>query len=393
MKRNKLVVALAIAAGIFTQAAPAQMTREQVVETILKNNHRLQQIAAQQSSTLLSESDEATSLGETELEFEHLWGGDDAKKWNVGVTQSFDWPGAYGKRKAAVAAKGEAFRFLYEAESLDIAQQAKEAVTAGVFANQKLSLLKAVEKNLKQLQEYIKTGYEKGQLTILDVKKINLELFTLATQISDAEQEASAFKAELTGLNGGNDIDAFTEDYYPEQFRSLEDYLALARDNNPVVNAATQDATAARIGSQAARLSRMPGFSVGYRHAFEEETHFNGFAVGVSLPLFSKRKASKAALLEAESFNFAASEAVAQSQATTRALFEDASKRRSLLEGLSEKTLDNSYPDLLLMAYKGGQINVITYLQELNYFLSARQDYLAAVYAYQLDLVRLNKYN
>ena len=45
------------------------------------------------------------------------------------------------------------------------------------------------------------------------------------------------------------------------------------------------------------------------------------------------------------------------------------------------------------MAYKGGQINVITYIQELNYYLSARETRLDAEYQLRLALITLNKYN
>ena len=42
------------------------------------------------------------------------------------------------------------------------------------------------------------------------------------------------------------------------------------------------------------------------------------------------------------------------------------------------------------MAYNGGQINVITYLQEISYFESAQAEYLAAEYSYYTDLTTLN---
>ena len=45
------------------------------------------------------------------------------------------------------------------------------------------------------------------------------------------------------------------------------------------------------------------------------------------------------------------------------------------------------------MAYKGGQINVITYIQELNYYLNAREVRLDAEYRLRLALITLNKYN
>ena len=45
------------------------------------------------------------------------------------------------------------------------------------------------------------------------------------------------------------------------------------------------------------------------------------------------------------------------------------------------------------MAYHGGETNVITLIQEMNYYLQARQEYLDADYAYRAALASLNRYD
>ena len=137
----------------------------------------------------------------------------------------------------------------------------------------------------------------------------------------------------------------------------------------------------------------MPGFTLAYRHTYEEMQHCNGFAVGVSLPVFSRSRAVKAATLRANASRFDAAQADASARSAVMAAYSTAEKRRNTLSELNDVTLDESYPRLLLMAYKGGQINVITYIQELNYYLSARETRLDAEYQLRLALITLNKYN
>ncbi|MDE7141660.1 MAG: TolC family protein, partial [Muribaculaceae bacterium] len=50
----------------------------------------------------------------------------------------------------------------------------------------------------------------------------------------------------------------------------------------------------AEAEASVAKAGRYPSFSVGYRHAFEEGTHFDGFSVGIGLPLYSRRHSSEA---------------------------------------------------------------------------------------------------
>jgi hypothetical protein len=64
-----------------------------------------------------------------------------------------------------------------------------------------------------------------------------------------------------------------------------------------------------------------------------------------------------------------------------------------LLDELGTVTLDETYPDLLLMAYKGGELNALNYLLELNYFIEARVDLLSTEHCLRSDLARLNKYD
>ena len=263
----------------------------------------------------------------------------------------------------------------------------------GVYARRRLDLLQRVYENMDSLRNYITTGYRDGQLTILDVKKIQLELYGLRARIADVSQESMQAGAELAALNDGNALDADFGAYPAEPMYDLSRYLEYASSANPDVTAAEATAKSARLDADAVAASRMPGFTVGYRHAFEEEQHFNGFAIGVSLPVYSRSRAVKAAKLRATASGFDAAEASASARSAVTAAYSVAEKRRNALSELNDVTLDESYPRLLLMAYKGGQINVITYIQELNYYLSARETRLDAEYQLRLALITLNKYN
>lgn len=392
-KSMKKAIIFAAAVLATTTAGARTLSQAEAIDTIIGNNTRLKALRANAEADYQSDLYEAKRLNDPEVEFEHLWGPDDNKKWNIGVSQSFDWPGAYGKRIRTAESRRQAWTYRYAAEELSLRTSAKEAFAMGVYARRRLDLLQRVYENMDSLRNYITTGYRDGQLTILDVKKIQLELYGLRARIADVSQESMQAGAELAALNDGNALDADFGAYPAEPMYDLSRYLEYASSANPDVTAAEATAKSARLEADAVAASRMPGFTVGYRHAFEEEQHFNGFAIGVSLPVYSRSRAVKAAKLRATASGFDAAEASASARSAVTAAYSVAEKRRNALSELNDVTLDESYPRLLLMAYKGGQINIITYIQELNYYLSARETRLDAEYQLRLALITLNKYN
>lgn len=389
----KKALALAIAVFATATAGARTLSQAEAIDTIISNNTRLKALRANIEADYQSDMYEARRLADPEVEFEHLWGVEGDKKWNIGVSQSFDWPGAYGKRTRAAESRRRAWAYRYDAEELSLRTSAKEAFAMGVYAAQRLELLERVYANMDSLRSYITSGYRDGQLTILDVKKIELELYSLRSRIADVSDESSLAQSELATLNNGIPLAADFAAYPAEPMYELAQYLEYARTNNPAVIAGNALAHSAELEADAVSASRMPGFTLAYRHAYEEMQHFNGFAVGVSLPVFSRSRAIKAATLRANASRFDAAQADASARSAVMSAFSTAEKRRSTLSELNDVTLDESYPRLLLMAYKGGQINVITYIQELNYYLNAREVRLDAEYRLRLALITLNKYN
>lgn len=72
--------------------------------------------------------------------------------------------------------------------------------------------------------------------------------------------------------------------------------------------------------------------------------------------------------------------------------YDVACELRELLREYRGVINDDSNIELLRKALDSGQINFLTYMQELNYFLSARRDFLEAHYRYHIAVARLQRY-
>ena len=112
----------------------------------------------------------------------------------------------------------------------------------------------------------------------------------------------------------------------------------------------------------------------------------------MSLPLFSNRNkvaASKALLRSLEN------EETSVEVAKLSEMYSDRAKVLMLHKEINEYRPvfeDSNNIALLKKALDGGEISLLTYLQEVNYFLSAQREYMDIVYQYHYSLARLNRY-
>lgn len=324
-----------------------------------------------------------------EIEGEHLWGPGGDNRWGAGVSQSFDWPGVYAARRAERRASGNAFAQLASAELAEQTLAAKLALIDLVAARRSAAIISEIYGNVQDLLRFTTRALDHGQATILDVRKLQIESLDIEQRLQQAELDRAAAVASLRAM--GYDGDVPEQLGYPD---AVPDYTAAeARwQSAPAVLAAKAEAEAAASRARVASRSMLPGFSIGYRHQFEGGHHFNGISASISLPAWGSGRARAAARAEAEAADMLAASAMAEN--TSR--FDDARRRVAELgqrvERYSEAVGGADYPMLLRKSLDGGQISVLTYVQELNFFLEANLARAAAERDYHAALATLLKY-
>lgn len=386
----KKLLAYILASAALT--ASAQDPFSAIETQIAENNPEV--AAARQSYEALRLSDAAdNNLSDPEVEFEHLWGPKGDTRWSAGISQSFDWPGAYGARSRANAAKADARSAMLLSQMADIRYKARCVMLDIVGVNSQLALADSMICNLSRLEERTRLAMDRGQATRLDLSKVQFALLSLKQDRDEALARLNVSRSELVAINGGKAVDISGLQSYPQATLLDENTYLEAFDNSaPGLAAMQSEVVAARAEASAAAKSALPSFSVGYRHAYEDATHFDGFAVGMSLPFFSSRNRSKAAKAEVLAKALDSDSYRISSHA---AIIADASNARRLKCRLSafEQTFEaTDYTSILNRLYENGQISVIDYITEINYYLDIRRQYLKLQNDYQLTLAALNRY-
>lgn len=313
-------------------------------------------------------------------------------RWGVSVGQSFEWPGVYGARSKATRYRAEAFGQLYRGALVDAAFRANVALSALAASEQRLALLKDAYANMGMLYESSEYAYSRGEITILEMKRVELERFSLAKRRAQAEVELEAARASVRALNGGEDLAVRLSLPQQTHLLPLAEYQQLFNTNDPVLVANNGLFRAAQADASAARLGVLPSFKLAYVHDFEDGTHFNGFSIGVSLPSWNFRSQTRAAEAKAVAEQLSAHDYVLKTNAELVANHAKAVRLNSLVDDGARAFGDDDYPVLLRKALDMGMLNIRDYLTEYNRYLDAEADYIELREQLAQALAYINRY-
>lgn len=364
--KNKIKAILATLGCTF--AAFAGDPYSEITEQILANDPAIRAERASAEARIQELRAENSPEG-PEAEFSYKFGDSKAgfNKWDLGVSQSFDWPGVYSARRKAADARRRALDFGLKAYRKEREALIREELINYVAARNKASVLEKFGSNVDSLYKFARVQYEHEQLTVLDFRKIGIETELARSRAETARLDMDNAADRIRALNGNRDIDLSILTGFP-----ANDCAEIDLENTPTLAAARWDVQAAESMASAARRSRLPGFSLGYVHEREGSESWNGFSVGLKLNLWKGGKESAAAAFQAEAAREARENAIREIKA-------EFSCRNRLAQSLENRARDmrkaigneGEYRRLLTKALEGGTITVREYFIELNTLLEA----------------------
>lgn len=374
-----------LAALVICFAANAQDT-DQILKQISENNLTLK--ALQQQIEAQSEANMADAMPEgPELEFGYLFGEDGRRRHDFGVSQSIDFGTLTGTRKESALGQNRLLSLEYRASRRDILTQARKLCCQIIHSNALIAEYSRRAENARAVEQAYRSGYEKGEFTIIDYRKAAVSLAEAEGNLNLLLVERDGMLAELKNLNGGLEI---TVEGCEQQTvllpGSFEDWLEQASEKSSILDYVR---TSTSVSEQQLRLSRseaFPSLSIGYKSEVVPGEGFRGVSVGLSIPLWSSGKKISSARKQLEAARTAEQDALIQFRTNAETLY---NKAMSLAESVGGYSLllstDEALEDLN-KALENGQMSLLEYLDELGYFYSSRElalqtqlDYMLAV--------------
>lgn len=375
--------------------AGAQNNMADILSCIEANNPQLK-AGAQMVLSQKAEVSSQNSLADPTFELEHLWGAQNAgdRKYDITVLQSFDFPSLYVQRNRV----GNLKRSLYDGQQTLLRQQvllqAKELCLRIVYLNRCIELSDKRLAAADELARLYRGKLESGDAAILDVNKIEIEQLNVTTANTRLRNELATCLAQLRALNGGESLDVELSTLtYPEAVlpASFDELKPQALQADPELQLLRQESLIADKSVALNRSGWLPKFELGYRHAYELGERFNGFAVGVSIPLFANRKKVKMAKAQALAGTFAVNNREQQALAELQSAYDEAVTLQRNHARYDLLTRQNNL-GLLQKALAAGKISMVEYLVDATQLYEAFDNRLSLEYEYQLRLARLYKF-
>lgn len=395
MKRNRIAVATAmLAAWGATSAfqASAQNYYDEIVNAIVGSNGALQSQRQEAMAQKLDDAD-ANTLSDPNVEFSRVWGRHSVgNKLQLDISQEFEWPGVYStRRKASEYGTSAAMQEVTGAE-LDMATEVRMLLNELVYVRQQIKATNDLLDNYSQLTKTVEKEMAAGELTAIDQRKIAIEGYKISNDMTDLRIREEQIEGALRGYSTAEpDLRGVT--HYPlQELLAKSEYLSRVTED-PGVNALAMTARQEEYNARTAGMKRMPNITVGYQHQAEMGDRFNGFTAGINLPVFGGRHARRAALERKEAAELNREALIAKKTAEVDALYEELEHNRTLMTQYNTVFGDNKYPELLLKAYKGGQIGMHEYISEMQYYNEVTMAYLTTEYNYQQALTAINRYS
>lgn len=247
---------------------------------------------------------------------------------------------------------------------------------------------------MNKLVEKYRRAYEAGEVSIIDRNKVIVETARAKSALMTAEHEREDVVAAILSQGKDNSVMPMLAELnnYPDLILySEEEYENMINNQDPMLEYYRRMDNVAVQQQKVARLGYMPSLSVGYGYEYEEGQAFHGFNIGIGLPIFSNRHKTKSARLS-RLVNENNMNAEKLRQITKmRNMVADVKLMDGTIDTFRELFENQNQLSLLKKAFDGGEINLFTYLADMNYFTEARAGYIDAQYTRAKLLVELNK--
>lgn len=389
MKKIFLTVALFCGlAGLHAQTGSI----ERVLKSIEQNNRELQ---AGEQNTRAEKLDvrNENNLEDPSVSYSRKFGEQDGvgPEMEFAVTQGIDFPTLYAQRRQYGKLQGRALDLQQAVLRRDILLRAKELCLDLIRLNQLKALYGQRLKNAEELNALFDERFEKGDVNILEVNKVKMELMNLRATVAENDAAYRTALQNLLAMNGNMPLE-FDETVYPlvPELRSLEQVRDEVMGADYALKQAQAGSEAARKLVKVNRHGWLPKLEVGYGREGGSDAMLNGFVVGVSVPIFSNRGKVKAARARQAGAELVQEQVAQQVEADIQSLFNEATRLRASMQaydtGLMDKTLS-----ALKQAVEAGQLSVLDYYSEAETVYASQEKLVDLENRYQKVVAQLYK--
>lgn len=377
--------------SLLSLSASAQDSFAPVLSQIEQNSPTLQTLQKQMEAQKTAYRTGLTPQ-DPEVQFGYLWGNPSpiGNRKDVSISQEFDFPSVYARRSRLANKQGEAAEWQYRQERMQLLLKAKQTCIQLVYCNVLSNLYQQQCDRARQIADAYERMIQQGTTNQLELDKTRLNRMTVEGKLSAVNIEKNKLLTELQAMNGGKSINlpdtTFTLSPLPMSF---DDYLAEAEQHSPVLQYMQQQIAIADNNISVVRATTLPKWSIGYMGEFVRDNTFQGVTIGLSIPLWENKNRVRLAQRQAEVATQQNNEALLQFRTNLRSLYERAVQLQNT-DAQYKAVLSTNGLNLLNLAFEKGELSLLNYLLEQEYWTDAYDQRLQIQRDLALTLSELN---
>lgn len=380
-----------IVLSLLSLSGSAQDTFSPVLSQIEQNSTTLQALQKQMEAQKTAYRTGLTPR-DPEVQFGYLWGSPSpiGNRKDFSIRQELDFPSVYARRNRLASKQGDAAEWQYRQERMQLLLKAKQTCIRLVYSNALTHLYEQQANRARKMTEAYERMLRQGSTNQLELDKARLHQTTVEGRLSAIRLEQSQLLAELQAMNGGQPIalndTAFSLSPMPASF---DDYLAEAEQHSPVLQYMQQQRAVANDHISVARASSLPKWSVGYMGEFVTGNTFQGVTIGLSIPLWENKNRVRQARQAATAVSQQTDDVRLQYRTHLRSLYDQAVQLQQTVTQY-DAALSPDGLALLTRAFEKGELPLLNYLLEQDYWTNAYDHRLQAQRDQALAVAELN---
>lgn len=379
---NRTVVTVAMMATAFTVVAQTGM--ERVLGEIESNNTTLKALKYSAEAEKIGNRTDIF-LDDPNVGFNYLWGNPSSigNRYDISVSQSFDFATLSGKKSKTAQHKNELVDWQYRAERMNILLEAKTYYIDVVYYNALINEMRRRQTLTASIAAAEKVRLDKGDANIIDYNKVVFEQKTTEARLQGIVIERDGVLAQLVRLNGGKDITVTDTTFDIAELPSdFSEWYTAAAGKSPIISFVKKNIELRRSEVALAKSMNLPTITAGYMSENVVGERFQGISLGVTVPLWSGKNKVRQANSELQAAESRAADVQIQFQSKLEILYSRARGLRKTAELYRSSLALTNNDKLLKKALEAGEISIIDYITEMEFYydslnktLEAERDY------------------
>src|SRR5574344_60281 len=328
-------------------------------------------VLKQQLQARQAEVGAGSFLTDPEVEFGYYWGKptDIGHRWDLAVTQSFEFPTVYAHKSRIRELQTASATSDFRRQRMNLLLEAQQLCADLVYYNAVVALYTRCFSNTDEIASVYQTRMASGDCNILDYTRVQMYLAETRNKLNLASSERDMLLNELRELTGDSTLHFEQSDFDPVQLPlNFDAWYASAEQNSPVLQYLRGQVDIANSRVKLSQAQGLPHFSAGYASENVTGETFRGIAIGMSLPLWNNRGQVHHAQAESSASQMALNNACQRFYRHLQGLYD---KTATLVQ--NESTMKSTFSaynsnTLLRKAFDAGEISLEQYLLEIDFY-------------------------